>query len=250
MRNLINKPISSQQLLNVVEKIYSNGFPTIKLYFMIGHHAETMEDIQEIVDLCKSVIKIGRKIMGKRASLNVSAGTFIPNPPTPFHWVPCDSIEYIKEKQTHLRNALRIPGIKINWTDVRETLLEAWLSRGDRKLGQVIYQAWKSGARFDAWQDQLNFNAWENAFVLAGLDPAFYTSRSRAEDEVFPWDHISTGVAKKHLLTEYRLSRQGKTRIDCREVCYGCGILNAYSDLRLSVKDAKWKCPDKEVAAL
>jgi radical SAM family uncharacterized protein len=246
MRNLINKPISSQQLLAVVEEIYSRGFPTIKLYFMIGHPSETMEDIEQIIQLCKSALQVGRKTMGKRASLNISASTFIPKPHTPFQWVACDSTESIREKQQVLRRGLKIPGIKFNWTDVNETLLEAWLSRGDRRIGQVIFEAWKSGARFDAWQEQFNISAWEEAFRRTGIDPDFYSFRQRNLDEVFPWGHISTGVSKKHLIKEFLLSKEGKVRPDCRESCYDCGILSSFGGLRSATPGADWKCPERE----
>jgi len=123
------------------------------------------------------------------------------------------------------------------------TQLETWLSRGDRRLGKVIFNAWKNGARFDAWGDQLNIQAWKDAFQQADLDPLFYSQRERQLDEVFPWDHISIGVRKEFLKQDYAWSKEGKPRADCREQCYYCGILPGYHALRENKPGAEWGCP-------
>ena len=133
MREIINKPISEEQLLETTRAIYSRGWQTIKLYFMIGHPSETLEDVQAIADLCKAVISEGRKLIGRRANLHAGVSTFIPKPHTPFQWVACDSVESILAKQRLLRKELSGPGIKLNWTDPKDSLLEACLSRGDRR---------------------------------------------------------------------------------------------------------------------
>ncbi len=244
MRQIINKPISEEQLLETARAIYSRGWQTIKLYFMIGHPSETLEDVQAIADLCKAVLHEGYKLIGKRANLHAGVSTFIPKAHTPFQWVACDSVESIQAKQRLLRNALNRPGMKLNWTDPKDSLLEAWLSRGDRRVAQVIYLAWKKGARFDAWQDQDNFALWQEAFVEAGLDPAFYSHRTRPLDEAFPWDHIHPGVTRRFLAQDYTWSLEGKTRDDCREQCYACGILPGYIELRRANTGEQWKCPE------
>lgn len=250
MRNIINKPISTEQLLETARGIYGRGWSTIKLYFMIGHPLETLEDVQAIADLCKQVIAEGRKIIGKRANLHAGVSTFVPKPHTPFQWVPCDTPEQIRLKQDLLRRDLRGPGLKLNWTDPEETLLEAWLSRGDRRIAEVIYLAWKKGAKFDAWQDQFNYSLWEQAFQEAGLDPNFYTHRLREEKEIFPWDHIFAGVRKAYLLSEYRASAIQKFQHDCRDGCFACGILPTYNDIRRLHPGEVWKCPDVPVRRL
>jgi radical SAM family uncharacterized protein len=244
MRNIINKPIPSEQLLETAREIYSRGWQTIKLYFMIGHPSETLEDVQAIADLCKQVLKVGQQIIGKRANLHAGVSTFVPKPHTPFQWVPCDQIDQIKEKQALLRKELRGQGLKLNWTSPEETMLEAWLSRGDRRLGQVIYQAWKLGAKFDAWQDQRHADAWQKAFSDVGLDPEFYTHRERKIDETLPWDIISTGVRKSYLIEEYENSRNEILRNDCRLECHTCGILPEYNHLRFENPGELWKCPE------
>lgn len=243
MRNIINKPIPSEQLLQVAGEIYQRGWLTLKLYFMIGHPAETLDDVQAIADLCKRVLAQGRKIHGGRASLHASVSTFVPKPHTPFQWVACDTTEQISTKLQLLQQELRGKGLKLNWTDPKETMLEAWLSRGDRRMGDVIFTAWQLGAKFDAWQDQFNAGAWQQAFMIANIDPAFYTHRTRELDEVLPWDHISIGVTKNYLINEYQKSQRGELQPDCREQCYACGILPMFSQLRRKNPGDEWKCP-------
>ncbi|TLN25656.1 TIGR03960 family B12-binding radical SAM protein, partial [bacterium] len=244
MRNIINKPIPTQQLLDTARAIYSRGWLTLKLYFMIGHPDETLEDVQAIADLCKAVLAEGRKAIGGRAQLHAGVSTFVPKAHTPFQWVPADSTEQIEAKQALLRRELRGPNLKLNWSDPRDTMLEAYLSRGDRRLGAVILGAWQRGAKFDAWQDQVKHDAWQEAFAAAGLSPDFYVHRTRFVDEVFPWDHIDTAVKKTYLLEEYRNSQQGILRGDCRKQCYACGILPTFAGVRRLHQGDYWKCPE------
>lgn len=244
MREIINKPVSTQQLLETARAIYSHGWHNIKLYFMIGHPSETMEDVQAISDLCKAVLAEGRKIIGRRAQVTAGVSTFIPKPHTPFQWVPCDTMEQIAAKQTLLKHSLRGPGLKLNWNSPEDTMLEAWLSRGDRRMAEVIYQAWKRGAKFDAWKEHFRYDVWLEAFAAVGLEPGFYTHRERPIDETFPWEHISTSVRKKFLTEDYLWSLQGKTRVDCRQRCFACGILPTFADLRRANPGDVWQCPE------
>jgi radical SAM family uncharacterized protein len=244
MRALINKPISEQQLLETVRAIYSRGWQTIKLYFMIGHPSETLEDVLAIATLCKAVIAEGRKIIGKRANLHAGVSTFIPKPHTPFQWVACDSMESIAVKQRLLMKEITGPGLKLNWTAPEDSMLESWLARGDRRLSDVIYRAWQKGAHFDAWQEQNNFGIWQKAFTDSGIDSAFYTHRQRSLDEIFPWDHINIGVTKAFLAEDYQMSLAGTLRPDCREQCFACGILSGFVDLRRDNPGDDWKCPE------
>lgn len=243
MREIINKPVSTDQLMETARQIYRRGWHTIKLYFMIGHPSETLEDVQAIADLCHAVLSEGRKVLGKRARVHAGISTFVPKPHTPFQWVPCDSIEQIEAKQALLKRELRGAGLKLSWTGPRETMLEAWLSRGDRRLGQVIFQAWRNGARFDAWQEHFRFDVWMRAFEAVGLDPSFYTHRHRPLDERFPWDHISPGVRKEFLAQDYRWSLEGRSRPDCRRGCFACGILPRFAELRRGTPEEAWECP-------
>lgn len=244
MRNIINKPISTQNLLDVTRSIYERGWQTIKLYFMIGHPSETLEDVQAIADLCKTVLAEGRKVIGNRANLHAGVSTFVPKPHTPFQWVPCDTLEQIEAKQNILKKTLSGRGMKLSWTDPKDTMLEAWLSRGDRRMAEVVYTAWKHGAKFDAWQEQSHLDAWYSAFDEVGIDPGFYTHRARYIDEIFPWEHINPGVKKSFLTQDYRWSLEGKTRIDCRQQCFACGILPTFAQTRRENPGEGWKCPE------
>jgi radical SAM superfamily enzyme YgiQ (UPF0313 family) len=244
MRQIINKTVTTEQLMETARAVYQHGWNTLKLYFMIGHPSETMEDVQAIVPLCKAVLAEGRRIVGGRAKVHAGVSTFVPKPHTPFQWVACDSLEQIRAKQNLLIRTLRDPNIKLSWTQPEDTMLEAWLTRGDRRIGQVIYRAWQLGTRFDAWQDQNRYDLWMQAFAEAGLDPAFYVHRTRSEDEILPWEVVDSGVRKSYLLNEYRSSLAGVMREDCRDQCFACGILPAFNALRVAHPGKAWLCPE------
>ncbi len=244
MREIINKPVPTAQVLATAREIFARGWHTIKLYFMIGHPSETLDDVRAIAELCQAVLAEGRKVMGGRAKVHAGVSTFVPKPHTPFQWVPCDTLEQIEAKQALLKRQLRGPGLKLSWTHPQETMLEAWLSRGDRRMGRVIAEAWRRGARFDAWQEHQRYDAWQQAFEAAGLDPAFYTHRERPIDETLPWDHIDAAVRKSFLTEDYLWSLQGRTRVDCRERCFACGILPRFADLRRRHPGETWECPE------
>ncbi|MGD0751113.1 MAG: TIGR03960 family B12-binding radical SAM protein [Anaerolineales bacterium] len=244
MRRIINKFITDEQLLETAREIYARSWTSIKLYFMIGHPSETLEDVQAIVDLCKRVLAEGRKSLGGRAKVHAGVSTFIPKPHTPFQWVSMDTQEQIQAKLGLLKRELRGPAFKVSWTPPEDTLLEGWLSRGDRRMAEVIYSAWQNGTKFDAWQDQRQLQAWSSAFSTQNLDPAFYTHRIRRFDEVFPWEHISDAVRKKYLYRDYQRSLDGGTREDCRDDCDACGILPTFAGTRREYPGIYWKCPE------
>ena len=244
MREIINKPVSTEQVLSTARAIYSRGWHTIKLYFMIGHPEETLADVQAIADLCRAVLSEGRKVRGGRAEVHAGVSTFVPKPHTPFQWAPCDTLDQVRAKQGLLRRELRGKGLKLNWTDPAESSLEAALARGDRRLGAVVYEAWRRGARFDAWQDHFDYSVWLEAFAAVGLDPTFFTHRERLIDEILPWDHIDAGVKKTFLTEDYLWSQRGQTRVDCRRRCFACGILPKYADLRRAHPGETWECPE------
>lgn len=247
IRNIINKPVPHQQVLEAVRVVFQRGWRTVKLYFMIGHPDETLDDVQAIAGLAKTVLAEGRKLHGRKATVNLGVNTFIPKPHTPFQWVALDSVEQIQAKQTLLKRELRGPGLQLRWNDPTETLLEAFLSRGDRRLGPVILRAWELGSRFDAWQERYRYDAWVQAFCEQGLEMSFYTHRPRTIDEIFPWDHINIGVTKRYLIEDYQMSKQGRTRGDCRQQCYACGILPEFASLRAHTPDDAWGCPSVKV---
>lgn len=250
LRKTINKFIPGETLIELAREIYGRGWLTIKLYFMIGLPGETEEDIFELIHLCRDVISEGKRIHGRKASLHINIGTFIPKPHTPFQWQSLEKSETIELKQRMLRDHLRQPGIKVNWPDHKNTMLEGWLSRGDRRIAEVILRAWEKGAKFDAWQDQFKFEVWESSFSECGLDPDFYVHRKRSLDEVFPWDIINIGVKKEFLVREYKWSQEGRLRPDCRDQCSACGILTTYASFRSMVGESNWKCPESEPSTI
>jgi len=243
LRGVINKPIADESLLAVVEEVYGRGWKTLKLYFMIGHPTQTLDDVAAIVDLTMRVRAVGKRVLGRKAQVNISVSTLVPQPHTPFQWLPLASEQEIRAQQDYLREHLSGPGLKLNWNSYQETLLQAVLSRGDRRLGAVIGRAWQLGARFDGWSDHFRAEAWRQAFHEAGLEIGFYAWRTRSLDEVLPWDHIDAGVTKRYLTCDYEASLRGETRLDCRDHCYACGILTAFRDERAGLPAEAWGCP-------
>lgn len=243
MRRIINKPVTTEQLLSTAAEIFERGWTSIKLYFMIGHPSETMEDVAAIADLCKQVYAIGRKKAGGRVKVHAGISTFIPKPHTPFQWAACDQADSIREKLAYLRNELRKPGLKMTWADPESSLLEAWLSRGDRRTAAVILRAWQLGCRFDAWQDCFRFDLWQQAYADCGIDPFTYSHRPRELDEILPWQHLGSGIELEYLKHDYQMSLRGEIRDDCREGCHNCGILTAYASIKTGIKPGEWNCP-------
>ncbi len=225
MRRIINKNITEEQLLSTAADAFGRGWTGLKLYFMIGLPGETPEDIEAIGRLAEKVFDTGRKTGSRPPQIRITVSTFIPKPHTPFQWASQDSAETIAQKQEIMRNSLRRRGIKLSWSDMKSSLLEAVFSRGDRRLGEVIYRAWKAGCRFDSWSEYYNYDAWMKAFEESGLDPVFYARRERSLDEILPWSHIHTGVSSEFLKREFAHSQEEKTTRDCRtENCNACGL--------------------------
>lgn len=244
MRNVINKYISTEDLLQTAEEVYSHGWRLIKLYFMIGQPTETDEDVVAIARLARQVLAIGRKYHGGKAKVRVGVSTFVPKPHTPFQWAGLANLEDIRRKQELMRQEFDgARGIIFNWNEPEESLMEAFLSRGDRRLGAVIQRAWEKGTKFDAWREWHRPGLWREAFAEAGLDPAWYAHRVRLADEIFPWDHIHAGVEKRWLLMDWYAAEKGETKVDCREHCYHCGILTAFKGLRANTPPTAWECP-------
>ena len=244
LRRIINKPIPTDHLLEIAGEIYSRGWTRIKLYFMIGLPHETMDDVRAIADLAHAVLREGRKRTGRRAQVHVGVSTFVPKVQTPFQWAPADTEESIRAKQALLRRALGKRGFKLSLNHPHETLLEAWLSRGDRRMAEVVYRAWQRGAKFDAWREYFVYEHWLEAFREVGLSPWDYVHRPIPLDAPLPWEHISPVVSKRFLALDYCWSKQERTRDDCRNQCYACGILPTFNDIRMAHPGDVWKCPE------
>ena len=243
LRDVINKPIATEALLEAAREVYRRGWTTIKLYFMIGHPTQTLEDVQAIADLAHAVRRVGFQELGRKSSVRVGVSTLVPKPHTPFQWAPLADEATIREQIGLLERQLRGPGIEFSWNNPRETLLEAALSRGDRRLADVVQRAWELGAAFDGWGDQFKAAVWTQAFADLSLDPEWYARRERTFDEILPWDFISVGVNRRFLEQEYTNALRGAVIDDCQEHCFSCGILGQFKDARRDVADDAWGCP-------
>jgi len=236
MRDIINKRVTEGEILEATRRAFRAGYSHIKLYFMIGLPGEVDDDVLAIADLACKVRQAGRDLGGK-PTVVVSVSGFVPKPHTPFQWEPCVGPAELVRRQRLLRGGLRGPGLEYRYHDAEVTRLEAVFARGDRRVGRALEVAFRKGCRFDAWPDKLNKQAWWEAFAETGIDPAFYAERERGEDEVFPWDHLHSGVRKSFLWQEREKSREMAVTADCRgSACLGCGVC---PDLGLDVSLAK-----------
>lgn len=225
LRSAINKALTEEDLLNAVEAAFSHGWSHIKLYYMIGLPTETLEDVMGIPDMVQKAMKIGRKHAGGRAKISVSCNIFVPKPHSQYQWAPQARPEELAPKIKALQEGLRIKGVHFGWSDEKESLLEAVLALGDRRLCDVVLKAWQKGARFDAWSDFFRWELWQEAFREAGLDPEWYAYRARPLSETLPWSHISDGVMPGYLWREYRYTWLEKETPDCRHGdCSACGF--------------------------
>jgi radical SAM family uncharacterized protein len=225
LRRAINKNLAEDSLLETTATAFERGWTSLKLYFMVGLPTETLEDVESIVHLVEKVRATGKKASGKKPLIRVSASTFVPKPHTPFQWTAQENESGLNTRQEILKRGLHHKGTRLSWQEPKISLLEATLSRGDRRLGRVIYRAWELGCRFDAWSEHFNYESWLRAFADAGLEPAFYAYRERSLDELLPWSHIDTGITDAFLKQECQRSRQGKETPDCRHnACNACGL--------------------------
>ncbi|MCC5911579.1 MAG: TIGR03960 family B12-binding radical SAM protein [Clostridiaceae bacterium] len=228
LRDVVNKGLTEEDLMNATEKAFESGWSSVKLYFMIGLPTETEEDLVGIKDLAFKVVDIYHSIpkeqRGKGLNVTVSTSTFIPKPFTPFQWEPQIKLEETSAKQSMLKDKLRRKNITYNYHDAKTSLLEAVFARGDRKLSKVLAIALEEGCKFDGWAEHFDFDKWMGVFEKAGIDPAFYASRKREYDELLPWDHIDAGVTKDFLIRENEKAQKGELTQDCRTNCSGCGI--------------------------
>jgi radical SAM family uncharacterized protein len=224
LRKVINKVIPDERLLATADAVYSRGWRTIKLYFMIGLPTETDEDVVAICSLAKRVLAIGRTHHGRGASVHVGVSTFVPKPHTPFQWVGQERRETILRHQEILRREARMQGLKMDWNDYENSEVEAVLSRGDRRIADVIQRAWQLGTRFDGWRECFRHDAWMRAMADVGLEVEWYARRERQRDEVLPWDHINAGVSRDFLWNEWEKALAAGTTDDCRYGrCVRCG---------------------------
>jgi len=229
LRDVINKGVTEEDLMEKVRDAFEGGWSSCKLYFMMGLPTETYEDLDGIADLADKVVKqyfaVPKTQRAKGLRVTCSASVFVPKPFTPFQWEPQDTQEVVKAKQQHVRDLFKqIKGANFNYHESDLSYLEACFARGDRKMGKVLLRAFEKGCILDGWGELFNYEAWREAFEETGVDPAFYAFRRRDKEEILPWDHIDCGVTKEFLWREKEKAEQAATTKDCRRGCNGCGL--------------------------
>lgn len=227
MRDVINKNVTEEEIMETSRIAFAGGYSAVKLYFMLGLPTETPEDVQGIAYLAKKVVdafySMPEKPKGKGVNVSVSASNFVPKPFTPFQWEPQATVEELKEKQDLLLHTCPSKKINISFHDIHTSFLEGVFARGDRRLSRVIETAWKNGCVFDSWNDHFRFDTWMDSFAACGLDPAFYANRRRDYGEMLPWDHLDFGVSKGYLERENEKAKRAETTANCKIKCAGCG---------------------------
>ena len=226
LRDAINKNVTEEDLLNTCAIAFAGGWNSVKLYYMLGLPTETDEDIVGIAEMANQVLHCWRqnaKNKNRGVKITISTSCFIPKPHSPFQWEEQISKEEYLRRVNLLRSSLTARNVTYNWHDAETSVIEAALSRGDRRVGAVIEEVWKNGGRLEAWSDYFSYSRWEDAFRKCGLDMGFYASRERGLDELLPWDMIDVGVRKAHLIHEREQCYASRLSPDCRKQCSACG---------------------------
>ena len=229
LRDVINKGVTNEDLMETAHKAFSNGWNRIKLYYMIGLPTETYEDLDGIVKMGYDTLNVHKTINnGKihpRTAITMSSACFVPKPFTPFQWMAQDDIETLRDKQRYLKDKFRTSkNISFNYHAPLTSSLEGVFARGDRRLGAVIEAAFNKGCKFDGWDEFFSYNKWAEAFDECNIDMNFYSTRKREYDEILPWDHIDCGVSKEFLIRENEKALKAETSHDCRNGCLACNI--------------------------
>lgn len=232
MRNVINKGLTEEDILNGCKQAFQGGWNKVKLYFMLGQPTETEEDVDGIMDLCEKIAELYYETVPKekrsgKCQITASTSFFVPKPFTPFQWAPMctakDFLDKAHQINDKLKTLLNRKSIKYHWHESDISVLEGLLARGDRKLSKTLLYVYEKGGIYDAWSEFHNEALWQEAIRETNIDVDFYVTRERSEDEVFPWDFIDTGVTKNFLLREWRNAHEEKVTPNCRMKCSGCG---------------------------
>ena len=226
LRDAINKNVTEEDLLRTCELAFAGGWNTVKLYYMLGLPTETDEDIVGIAEMANQVLHCWRehaKNKNRGVKITVSTSWFVPKPHSPFQWeAQITKDEYLRRVNL-LRSSITARNVTYNWHDAETSLIEAVLSRGDRRVADAIEAVWRDGGRLDAWTDYFVYDRWMKAFAETGIDPDFYAHRERPTDEILPWDMIDVGVRKQHLIRERERAYASALSPDCRHQCAACG---------------------------
>ena len=231
LRDVINKGLTEEDILEGAGSAFEGGWTRVKLYFMLGLPTETEEDMRGIAELAEKIARryyeIPKEQRHGKCQIVVSTSFFVPKPFTPFQWAPMFTKEQFLDKARFVKEAIRAQlnqkSIKYNWHEADVTVLEGILARGDRRIGPVIQKAYENGSLFDSWSEYFRPQAWQQAFEELGVDPDFYTMRERAVTEILPWDFIDVGVTKKFLIREWNRAKEEEITPNCRQQCSGCG---------------------------
>ena len=232
LRDVINKGLTEEVILNGAGMAFEGGWSRVKLYFMLGLPTETEEDMLGIADLSEKIAEryyeIPKDKRNGKVQITASSSFFVPKPFTPFQWAQMlpreEYLNRARKVNQHFREQHNRKSLTYNWHDASTTVLEGILARGDRKLSAAIVRAYEKGCLYDAWTETFHFDRWMEAFEECGIDPDFYTIRPRSEDELFPWDFIDPGVTKAFLLREWKRAQEGVVTPNCRMQCSGCGV--------------------------
>lgn len=226
LRDAINKNVTEEDVLNTCRLAFSGGWNTVKLYYMLGLPTETDEDIVGIAQMADDILhcwRVNAKNKNRGVKITISTSCFIPKPHSPFQWESQITIEEYLRRVNLLRTSITARNVTYNWHDAETSLIEAVLSRGDRKVADAVEHVFKNGGRLDAWTDYFSVERWMKAFEECGIDPAFYAFRARKTDEILPWDMIDVGVRKQHFIHEREMCFKSELSPDCRKQCSGCG---------------------------
>ena len=227
IRDVINKNVTEEEIMETCKTAFEGGYTAVKLYFMIGLPTETDDDVRGIVETAQRVVNLfyslPNKPKGKGVQVTCSVASFVPKPFTPFQFEPQSTREELHRKQEVMRSALHSRKINLDWHDAETSYLEAVLARGDRKIGKVIETAWRKGCNLDSWDEHFKFDVWMESFAECGIEPEFYANRTRSYDEVMPWDIFDYAVTKKFIINENKKAHESVTTPNCRLKCSGCG---------------------------
>ena len=234
MRDVINKGLSEERILEAAKNAFESGWSTIKLYFILGVPYETVEDAAEIGLLAEKIadqyFAVPKHIRNKGLRITVSTSILVPKPFTPFQWAPMEKMDVVTEKINAVKGAIKSRSIVYNYHEQKTSYMEAVLARGDRRLCDVLIKAYEKGAKFDGWSEYFDFELWQEALAECNVDGDFYVYRQRSYDEILPWDFIDIGVTRKYLERENEKAKTGEPTQNCRKGCTGCGVNVNFKD--------------------
>lgn len=228
LRDVINKNVSEDEIMNTCRIAFEGGYSSVKLYFMMGLPTETDEDIKGIAELAQRITDLfynmEKRPKGRGLQISISCATFVPKPFTPFQFEPQDTREMIEHKQKLLLDSVNKKRVKVSYHDSNVSTLEAVLAKGNRKLCDVIYTAWKKGCKFDSWSEHFHYDKWIESFEECNINPDFYANRKIPYDEILPWEHLDYYVSKEFFVRENKTAHQAVTTPHCRLKCSACGV--------------------------